>query len=108
MISATGKWNDSAPVDRLALTAKNTIGNNAKILQIAAGDAKALYDYASYSVAKFYDKNQANYNGNTIKGIVINPYLILHPAYEIYNGYLPLMLWQGNTNGSGIVNNLLI
>lgn len=94
-------------VDRLALTAKNTIGNNAKILQIAAGDAKALYDYASYSVAKFYDKNQANYNGNTIKGIVINPYLILHPAYEIYNGYLPLMLWQGNTNGSGIVNNLI-
>ncbi len=94
-------------VDKLALSAKNTIGNNAKILQVAGGDAKALYDYATYTVAKFYEKNQENYDGNAIKGIVINPYLIAHPAYEIYNGYLPILLWQGSTNGSKIVNNLV-
>ncbi len=94
-------------VDSIAASAKDVIGSSAKILQIAADGAKALYDYASYAVGRFYDKNKTMYNGDPVKGIVINPYLIGHPAYEIANGYLPIMLWQGNTDGNKIVNELV-
>lgn len=94
-------------VDRIVCSMKNEIGCEVKITHIAADGAKALYDFATYAVAKFYAKNQASYSGNVIKGIVISPYLIMHPAYEIYEGYLPVMFWQGSNNGSSIVNGLV-
>ena len=96
-----------AQVERMADSAVNTIGSGAMVLQIAADGAQALYIYGSYAVCKFYQKNLGYLNENPIKGIVMNPYLIGHPAYETVKGFVPALFWQGHFNGEQIVEQIV-
>lgn len=53
-------------------------------------DAIHLWDMGSYMMLHLLDKNQM-----PLKGISLNPYLIGHPVFETYNGYIPFLYWQG-------------
>jgi hypothetical protein len=62
-----------------------------RVWTIAADDLMSLYDLSTYATLAFFKKNNLSVNG-----IAINPYLIAHPCYEAWKGFIPFNYWQGN------------
>jgi hypothetical protein len=57
-----------------------------------------------YELATPISKALMNQNNIDIKGLVLNPYFISDPSYELNYGYLPLLYWQGNKDNNSILS----
>ena len=68
-------------------------------------NAKSTVDL--YQIAYHLGKEFIKLNNITKQGIVLNPYFINNPLYELCYGYLPVLYWQGNTQNKTIIENLL-
>jgi len=66
---------------------KNIIGISS--YAITSPDLLDMYNLGTTSTLAYFKKNNL-----TPTGVAINPYLIAHPAYEVYKGYIPLHYWQ--------------
>ena len=66
--------------------------------RLSATNSISMYNLATYLALTFMKANNAllAVNGGGITGIVLNPYLVSHPVFEVANGYLPILYWQGN------------
>ena len=60
------------------------------VYTILAEDLIDLYNLGSYVTIKQMAKNRKS----APKGIVFNPYLLSHPRFELYEGFVPLLYWQ--------------
>jgi hypothetical protein len=63
-----------------------------RVWSVTAADLIGLYDLSTYTTLAFFKKNDLQVNG-----VAINPYLIAHPCYEAWKGFIPFNYWQGNT-----------
>ncbi len=57
---------------------------------VTTEDAIHLWNMGSYMMLNLLQKNNRE-----LKGISLNPYLIGHPVFETFNGYIPFLYWQG-------------
>lgn len=65
------------------------------IRTITSESTLALYDLAPLLALAYINKNKKSTDGNnSVKGVILNPYMISNPAYEIDMGYVPLLYWQ--------------
>ena len=71
-------------------TAKE-INGKINVYSIASDDLGYLYNFGTYVSLCYFKKN-----GLVPSGLSINPYLLSHPVYESYKGYVPFSYWQLN------------
>jgi hypothetical protein len=62
---------------------------------LTSTDLLSLYDLATYCYIGLFQRNNWSVNG-----IAMNPYLLGHPGYEAWKGFIPLVYWQGNSTNS--------
>lgn len=63
-----------------------------EVYSISSDNLLDLYDLATYTTISFFSKNKLS-----VKGVAINPYLLSHPAYESWKGFIPMCYWQLNS-----------
>ncbi|WP_420321292.1 hypothetical protein [Flagellimonas sp.] len=59
---------------------------------ILAEDLTNLYNLGTFCSLALMSKNKDEMNNP--KGVIFNPYLLSHPAYEMQKGYIPMLYWQ--------------
>jgi hypothetical protein len=64
---------------------------------LTTGTLINLYDLGTYATLSYFRKNKLS-----IKGVAINPYLLSHPVFEGWKGYIPLNYWQMNSSQNTI------
>ena len=57
---------------------------------VTTHDAIELWNMGTYMMLHLLKKNNLH-----LKGVSLNPYLIGHPVFETYEGYVPFLYWQG-------------
>lgn len=67
---------------------------NAKPYSITSNDMINLYNISTYLSLKLIQNNQSQLRWPYVKGVIFNEYLVSHPQYEVYWGYIPLLYWQ--------------
>ena len=77
---------------------KTSVG---RIEFVTTRDAIHLWNMGTYMMLHLLKKNDL-----ALKGISFNPYLIAHPVFETYRGYVPFLYWQGTLPPHHIDNRL--
>lgn len=73
-----------------------SVRNLTSVSVISANDLIHLYDLGSILSLALIRKNRTLYDeGRPLTGVMLNPYLICHPLYELRFGFIPLFYWQG-------------
>ncbi len=76
-----------------SLKSKTTINT---VLSVTAEDGVHLWNMGTFSTLAFMKKNETQFpDSSPVKGVSLNPYLIAHPGFESYFGYVPFLYWQG-------------
>ena len=89
-------WESGIISDQIANFSRSIkIATKAKPYSIVAeGDMIHLYDMAPGLMTAYIKKNEERLKPPFIKGVAFNEYLVCHPQYEAYSGYVPLLYWQ--------------
>lgn len=87
-------------INNFSSSLKNSLGLD--VYSIAPNDMMVLYNSSTYFTLELMKKNKAVLGNNPLKGVVLNEYLISHPAYEINKGYVSLLYWQFASQSSTI------
>lgn len=77
-------------VDSIGAAIKSENQKVEDITVVTTHDAIHLWNMGSYLMLSLLQKNDLEFNG-----ISFNPYLIGHPVFETYKGYIPFLYWQG-------------
>ncbi|BEG99326.1 hypothetical protein [Bacteroides sedimenti] len=77
---------------------------SASAYSLVSDDMGKLYNMSSYLVVKNIKNNEALLKSPYINGVAFNEYLVSHPQYEIYTGYVPFLYWQF-TSTADLINN---
>lgn len=87
---------ESGITDSQIANFSNTINNHtlAKSYSITSHDLIYLYNLSSWFSLKSIQKNESQLNAPYVKGVIFNEYLVSHPQYEVFWGYIPLAYWQ--------------
>ncbi len=95
-VSNIGDWESGIIPDQIrnfSTSARTLQGIN--FWSVTSGDLISLYDLSTYATLAFFNKNGLN-----VAGVALDPYLLGHPGYESWRGFIPFNYWQGNTPGS--------
>ncbi len=87
-------------LNNFSASIKKTSG--ADVYSVSPNDMMVLYNSSTYFTLELMKKNSSVFGANPVKGIILNEYLISHPAYEASQGYLSLLYWQFAPHSSTI------
>lgn len=78
-----------AQIDSIGAQIRNETTVNSVSL-VTTDDAIHLWNMGTYLMLDLLKKNNLEF-----KGFSMNPYLIGHPVFETFKGYVPFLYWQG-------------